>query len=156
MSNFYLDTIVKSPKFHSTNPINDIDLLEPNMKRKVLALLDESRKLGHPLYAFETYRSTDRQLLLYQRGVTKLKHVGVHHYGLACDLVQKDSNGNFSWEMDYKFLRTLAHNHQLIYGGDWHGFPDEVHCQWCAVRDQPNLFANKWYPKSDYNPYSNS
>jgi hypothetical protein len=44
---------------------------------------------------------------------TKLKTVGVHHYGLACDLV-KDIAGEPSWKGDFAFLGRLAKKHRLI------------------------------------------
>jgi len=64
---------------------------------------------------------------------TKLKTVGVHHYGLACDLV-KDIAGEPSWKGDFAFLGRLAKKHKMIWGGDWrspgarHEFVDSVAC----------------------------
>jgi hypothetical protein len=74
---------------------------------------------------------------------TQLRTVGVHHYGLACNLV-KDVSGSPSWKGDFKFLGKLAKKYQLIWGGDWGKpkvrtrFPDNVHLQRCAVKDQKN------------------
>lgn len=150
MGNFYQDVIVKDHRFHSVQPINDLMLLEPNMRRKVLAILDESKKQGHPLYVFETYRSTDRQLKLYEQGATQLKKVGVHHYGLACDLVQKNAKGEYDWNMNYNFLGMIAGNHGLVWGGSWR-FKDVVHVQWLKVGDQTKLFNGSFYPDNSYN-----
>ena len=86
------------------------------------------------LVAFETYRSQARQTKLFAQGATQLKTVGVHHYGLACDLV-KDIAGSPSWKGDFKFVGRLAKKYKLIWGGDWGRpgvrtrFPDEVHVQ---------------------------
>jgi hypothetical protein len=77
--------------------------------------------------------------------------VGVHHYGLACDLV-KDVAGQPSWKGDFKFLGKLAKKHKMIWGGDWgkpdvkHRFVDSVHVQRCTVARQRTLFAGTWYP----------
>ena len=85
----------------------------------------EAKALGHKLMVFETYRSQQRQEELFKQKKTKLKEVGVHHYGLACDLV-KDINGQPSWDGDFSFLGRLAKKHGLILGGDW-GTPDKPH-----------------------------
>jgi hypothetical protein len=37
---------------------------------------------------YETYRSRERQLALFNSGASKLRTIGVHHYGLACDIVR--------------------------------------------------------------------
>jgi hypothetical protein len=107
---------------------------------------------------YETYRSRQRQKLLFDRGATKLEQVGVHHYGLACDIV-KSVNGQPSWKGDFSFLGRLAKKHGLIWGGDWgrpgspNRFVDAVHVQRCAVARQKRLFAGTWYPDDSYNPY---
>jgi hypothetical protein len=70
-----------------------------------------------------------------------LKTIGVHHYGLACDLV-KDIFGTPSWKGDFKFLGKLAKKYDLVWGGGWGKpqvemrFLDNVHVQRCAVSDQ--------------------
>jgi D-alanyl-D-alanine carboxypeptidase len=107
---------------------------------------------------FETYRSEDRQLALFNQGATKLKTVGVHHYGLACDLV-KNINGEPSWKGDFGFLGKLAHANGMIWGGDWgdpggvHTFLDPDHVQRCTLRRQSALFAGTFYPDASYDPY---
>ena len=61
---------------------------------------------------FETnQKSGSRDLVLpgnkAAQTATQLKTVGVHHYGLACDLV-KDIGGSASWKVDFSFLGKLA------------------------------------------------
>jgi LAS superfamily LD-carboxypeptidase LdcB len=73
----------------------------------VLAIIADAAAAGIKLMAFETFRSQVRQTKLFQQKATKLKKVGVHHYGLACDLV-KDVAGQPSWKGDFKFLGKLA------------------------------------------------
>lgn len=108
---------------------------------------------------FETYRSQDRQLDLFDQGKSQLHTVGVHHYGLACDLV-RDVCGAPSWEGDFSFLRVIAQRHRLIWGGDWgtpcqpHKLYDAVHMQRCSVARQGALFRGEWYPDDDYDPYT--
>jgi D-alanyl-D-alanine carboxypeptidase len=80
-------------------------------------------------------------LRLFAQGATQLKTIGVHHYGLACDLV-RDNSGTPSWKGDFKFLGKLAKKYDLVWGGDWGKpqvktrFLDDVHVQRCAVSDQ--------------------
>src|SRR5207244_9857735 len=67
--------------------------------------------------------------------------LGVHHYGLACDIV-KDINGQPSWKGDFSILGQMAHAHRLIWGGDWgtptvhHSFIDSDHVQRCSIAKQ--------------------
>lgn len=159
MGNFYTDTIKKDPRFHSPDRCADLDLLEPNVKRKVLAILSDALTDGVEYMVFETYRSPARQLQLYHQGATKLRNVGVHGYGLACDIVKK-VNGQPSWDGSFSLLGRLAKGHNLVWGGDWghpekpHSFIDDDHVQWCSIAMQQGLFAGVWYPTGDYNPYN--
>lgn len=151
--NFFTDTIAKSPLFRSTHIINDVNMLEPVTRAAVQAILADAAAAGTPLMVFETYRSSERQQLLYDQGATQLRNVGVHHYGLAADLV-KNVGGQPSWKGSFDFLGVLAKKHGLIWGGDWgqpgihHGFIDADHVQHCTVAQQAGLFAGTWYPAS--------
>src|SRR5688572_21788238 len=158
MNNFYTCTIQKDVRFKSTSCINDPGLLEPVTRQKVFLIILQARALGLELMIFETYRSKERQEMLYQQGVTQLRSVGVHHFGLACDLVKR-VNGRASWEGDFSLLGQLAYANELIWGGDWGNpsvratFLDLAHVQRCAVAMQTSLFNLQWYPEADYNPY---
>jgi hypothetical protein len=161
MANFYTDVIKKDKRFKSTDRISDPDLLEPTTRKLVQAIVADARAHGIKLMIFETYRSPQRQMALYDQGATKLKKVGVHHYGLACDLV-KDINGQPSWKGDFSLLGHLAHEHGLIWGGDWgnpnikHSFIDDDHVQRCTIGRQAALFAGRWYPDANYDPYKDA
>jgi hypothetical protein len=158
VGNFYTDTIVPDLRFNSLAPINDTALLEPVIRRLIKQIVADAADEGIELIVFETYRSQQRQSKLFAQGATQLKNVGVHHYGIACDLV-KDISGSPSWKGDFKFLGKLAKKYQLIWGGDWGRpnvktrFSDNVHVQRCAVKDQKKLFTGSWYPPDNYNPY---
>jgi D-alanyl-D-alanine carboxypeptidase len=158
MGNFYTDMIRKDKRFKTTKPVADPKLLEPVTRDKVAQIIADAAKQGIKLMISETYRSQARQLHLFEQHATQLKKVGVHHYGLACDLV-KDVNGHPSWKGDFKFLRALAKKHGLIWGGDW-GRPnvkpklyDPYHVQRCTVARQKSLFNGTWYPDENYDPY---
>lgn len=155
METFYTDVIQKDPRFNSTARINDLALLDPVTRAAVQALMVDAEAAGQPLLVFETYRSGARQELLFTQKATKLKQVGVHHYGLAVDLV-KNLGGEPSWKGDFSFLRELSIKHGLVWGGDWgdpvspHSFRDLDHVQRCSVADQDKLFSGVWFPDANY------
>jgi len=156
--NFYTEVIAKDPRFHSTEPVHDLALLEPVTRAAVLAVIADAEADGIHLMAWETYRSKERQLMLYEQKATKLKNVGVHHYGLAGDFVRL-VKGKPSWEGDFSIILRLAMKHKLICGADWgqpkakHTFIDPGHVQRCSLARQNALFGGKWYPAADYDPY---
>jgi hypothetical protein len=157
MGNFYNDVIQKDSRFTCTSRIAALDLLEPVMRGLVCQIVAAAKHVGISLMVFETFRSQARQQELFDNGATKLRTVGVHHYGLACDIVRM-IGGEPSWKGDFAFLGELAHASGLIWGGDWgnpnikHSFVDAVHVQRCAIARQPALFAGTWYPDDAYNP----
>jgi len=159
MNTFYTNVIQKDPRFQSPARIADLDLLEPATRRLVEQVTDSAQKMGIALMVYETYRSQARQQQLFANGASKLATVGVHHYGLAADIV-RDVGGEPSWKGDFAFLGELAHASGLIWGGDWgnpnikHSFVDAVHVQRCTVARQAALFAGTWYPDETYNPYT--
>ncbi len=158
MSNFFTSVIQNDHRFTSVDRINDLALLEPVTRRLVQKIITNAKSMGIELMVFETYRSKARQEQFFNQGVTQLRKVGVHHYGLACDIV-KSINGEPSWKGDFSFLGQMAHAGKLIWGGDWgnpnipHSFIDVVHVQRCSLSKQPSLFNGDWYPSDEYNPY---
>jgi len=155
---FYTEVIQKSPLFHSVDIVNDIDMLEPTFRSKVSDLLNAAQAKNRPMMLFETYRSAERQQHLFDQKLTQLKDVGVHHYGLAADIVFLD-HGRPSYKGDYSFLGVLAEQFDLVWGGDWgtpqmhHSFRDLDHVQRIAVADQNKLFKGVWYPDASYDPF---
>lgn len=158
MANFYTDVIAHDARFDSTARIADASLLEPMTRQLVESLVASAHNMGIEVMIYETYRSQQRQQALFDNGATKLRTVGVHHYGLACDIVRA-VGGEPSWKGDFSFLGQLAHSSGLIWGGDWgapnlkHSFIDSVHVQRCTVARQGDLFSGNWYPDGSYNPY---
>jgi hypothetical protein len=157
---FYTDVLQKHPLFHTTKAVNDLALLEPVTRGAVLALIADAKALGHELRVIETYRSCERQALLFQRGATRLRNVGVHHYGLAVDLGLYVFGKYVGAAEPYRFLVDLCAKHGLISGLDWgqpnkpHDFIDAGHVQRVAVKDQPRLFAGSFYPTDAYSPHA--
>ncbi len=150
--------ISQDRRFDSVPRVNDPFLLEPATRKLVESIISAAQQMGIAIMIYETYRSQDRQQELFNQGATRLRAVGVHHYGLACDLVRV-VGGEPSWKGDFSFLGQLAQSSGLIWGGDWgapdikHSFVDSVHVQRCTVARQGDLFAGAWYPNDVYNPY---
>lgn len=161
MGNFYSDVICKDLRFASLTRVDDPSLLEPATRQLVQSLVLTAQQMGIEVMIYETYRSQARQQDLFNHSATKLRAVGVHHYGLACDIV-KVVGGEPSWKGDFSFLGHLAQSFGLIWGGDWgapnikHSFVDSVHVQRCTVARQGGLFAGTWYPDDTYNPYEDT
>lgn len=151
MTNFYVDVIQRDSRFHSPNAVNDMALLEPAFRAKVATLMAASKTAGIELRVTETYRSCERQQQLFAQGLTQLRTVGVHHYGLAADFC-KIVGGQAVYDGDWTFLCRLAAALDLVAGGDWgepdkpHSFRDWDHVQGCTVAEQTGLFAGTWYP----------
>ena len=153
MGNFYTDVIKKDARFTSTASCRDMALLEPAFRQKVMDLMAASSAAGTPLMVTETYRSSQRQTMLFNQGATQLKTVGVHHYGLACDFA-KVVGGEPSWGGSWTFMQALCAAQGIVWGGDWgtpsqpHTFHDWDHVQGCTVAQQAVLFAGTWYPSA--------
>ena len=122
---FYTDVLQKDSRFHSTTPIRDPALLEPVTRAAVAAIIADAKAEGIELMILETYRSQELQQIYFTRGATQLRTVGVHHYGLACDLGIVVA-GQVNWKADYSILGRLAAKHDLVWGGDW-GDPADPH-----------------------------
>jgi hypothetical protein len=158
MDSFYTDVIARDARFRSAARVSDASLLEPATRQLVGRLVTASKQMGIDVMVFETYRSQERQQALFECGATKLRTVGLHHYGLACDIVRA-VGGEPCWKGDFTFLGQLAQSCGLIWGGDWgapqikHSFVDSVHVQRCTVARQGDLFSGVWYPDESYNPY---
>jgi hypothetical protein len=120
MNDFYNDVITKDPRFQSLDRVADINLLAPATRQKVQNLMAAAKKNGIELAIYETYRSQQRQLELFKQGHSKLRTVGGHHYGLACDLF-RFSKGDPNRQENYILLGQLAHANGLVWGGDWCG-----------------------------------
>ena len=162
MGSFFDDTIRKSKWFGLDNFVcKDMAMLEPGTRAAVTAVMDEAKELGVDLRVLETYRSQRRQARLFKQGATKLKVVGCHGYGVAVDF-GVFVNGKYQEKNGpYVFLRKLARKHGLVSGQDWGrartgSFVDSGHVQRVPVWRQNALFAGKWYPPADYDPYEDS
>lgn len=152
---FYTEVIMRDPRFNSTIPIRDLALLEPVTRDAIVKIMAYAKQAGVDLCVLETYRSQALQSEYFSRGATQLQTVGVHHYGLACDLGVV-IGGQVNWKANYNILGGYAKTFGLVWGGDWgtpdnpHSFRDYDHVQRIAVADQDKLFAGTWYPAPNY------
>ena len=155
---FYTDVIQKSPLYGTVKPCDDLSLLEPVTRVAVLAIIADAKAEGVEFRVLETYRSQALQQHYFQTGATHLRQVGVHHYGLACDLGMFVDGKMVEDGTKYGLLRFLAEKHGLISGGDWgtptlpHSFRDYDHVQRVTLARQNDLFAGRWYPDGAYRP----
>lgn len=68
--------------------VSDINLLTPQMKERVVALLSDVVTDRLPLRVFETLRRIERQEWLFAKGYSKAKGAnGPHPWGLAVDII---------------------------------------------------------------------
>lgn len=154
---FYTEIIMPDHRFHSLAVCNDLALLEPVTRAAVQAIVTEAAAAGQPVMVFETFRSQERQDQVFAAGASSTRNAGVHHMGLAADIVRA-VGGQPSWKGDFTFLRGLAIRHGMVWGGDWgnstirHPFVDADHVQRVTLADQPRLFAGTWYPDETYQP----
>lgn len=111
IANHYISRIITSDRYLSPNPVRDTYLLFPPFK----TLLDElitlyTQNSNDEIYILETYRSNTLQLAYYNRGASKIRSNGMHHYGIAVDLVRGKSGKYLDYKLNYVLLRKLANN----------------------------------------------
>lgn len=160
-TNFYTSVILRDQRFASTEPCKDPLLLEPGTRAAVYAMAKDAAAAGHELRILETYRSQTRQHQLYLDHLSELSRVGVHGYGLACDLALYRDGKYDPDGAHYDFMEALARRHGMVSGIDWghpggpsKGFKDYDHVQRVPIWRQNALFAGAWYPGVIYDPYA--
>jgi hypothetical protein len=163
MGNFYSDVIQNDPRYDSDDVgtvVKDMNLLEPGTRAAVQHMIEMAAAHGHVLKVAETYRSQTRQEYLYEKGLTKLRRVGCHGYGVAADL-QLFVNGRYDPDGEhYQFMHGMAVLLKLVSGQGWgtahqpHSFTDWDHVQRVPLFRQNQLFAGHWYPPVVYDPYA--
>ncbi|MBI1170222.1 hypothetical protein GC209_02380 [bacterium] len=99
---------------------NDLHPLHPVVRQAVGNVMADIEAAGLPFRVFESFRSPERQRLLYAQGrtspgpiVTKAKPwTSYHQYGLAADFVLF-VNGNWSWETGGAFADHWTRLHEI-------------------------------------------
>jgi peptidoglycan L-alanyl-D-glutamate endopeptidase CwlK len=113
--------------------------LHPKVADAISAVLTEAKARGMNVGLHMGLRTIEEQDALYAKGrtipgsiVTKAQGgFSWHNYGLAVDIVFKDSKGNWTWDdsLDWDSLGLLGKMFGLEWGGDWTAFPDLPHFQ---------------------------
>ncbi len=111
---------------------NSLSSLVPEMKQKVMNVIDFLKIHNIPLELFETGRTLDRQKVLKAKGYSKTLK-SKHLTGEAADFVVY-LDGKWSWDYDrykicYVMFGTVAKHFGLEWGGDWRTFKDYPHVQ---------------------------
>lgn len=147
---WYEENIKKHPQYASMKVVSDLDILYPPFAFCILKTFATARKEGLRVCIYETYRSQERQMSLFNQGVSKIKTNGMHHFGVATDIVFLDEKNNPSWDEknDWKRLGEIGKELKLIWGGDWPW--DKPHFQLipATVSEQAKIIKGE-YPQYD-------
>lgn len=110
ITDHYLQKILTSDKFLSPGVVSDVDLLVPSFASKVELLRKEYIEYHKSVpVIYESFRSDVRQLQCFQSGASKIKTAGMHHFGVAVDIIALDSNNKPSWNiLNYFDLHRYA------------------------------------------------
>ncbi|WP_111732835.1 M15 family metallopeptidase [Roseovarius amoyensis] len=114
-----------------------------------LSLQKEFERRGYPMFAFEFYRSDERQQALYVKGVTKARGAqSAHNWGCAVDIVHCERFWDLTpkeWGVIGAIGKEVARkrNLQVVWGGDW-DFYDPAHWQLAHWRDVRNLWEDRF------------
>ena len=114
-----------------TERYNGLGLLYPPFKARLLRGLELAQQANIPVKIFETFRTRERQAMLYAQGRTTEGNIVTnakpgftyHNYGIAADLVMY-IDGQWTWrpldlyESLVKYM-TLQGLESLSHKGDW-------------------------------------
>jgi len=148
--NWYNNKIKAHPNYNSKKLTVDIDILYPPFAFLVIKTFALSRSEKLRICIYETYRSQGRQLDLFNQGKTKLSTNGMHHFGVATDIVFLNEKSQPSWDGKYNWKRLgeIGKSLGLTWGGDW-GW-DNAHFQFIPVKAQAKIVSTN-YPTYDLN-----
>jgi peptidoglycan L-alanyl-D-glutamate endopeptidase CwlK len=133
---------------------NELGLLAPRMKERVLLTIEDCHRDGLDAIPYETYREHRTAVAYYARGRTQIpprtivtnapnELYGWHGYGLACDIISasKEWSVGYSW---FEHMARIAKSHGLKWGGDW-THPDLPHIQWGPCKASPSDEARRLF-----------
>ena len=109
--------------------------LNPEFQKIIYQLLKKAHSESLNVYEFSGFRSFEEQNKLYNKipRVTKARGgMSWHNYGLAVDIVFKDSRRRWSWanKHNWKRLGEIGKELGLFWGGDFRSFSDRPHFQY--------------------------
>lgn len=148
--NWYQEKIRQYRDYLSTKRIVDTRILYLPFAFALLKLFARACAAGLRVCIFETYRSQERQLELFNQKRTQLKKNGMHHFGIATDIVFRDERNQPIWNGNWDALGQIGRNLGLFWGGDWTAFVDKPHFQLVrATLEEQAKVINGQYPPYD-------
>lgn len=150
--NWHQEKIKKHPQCTNTQLVSDVDILYPPFALAILKIFAKAREAGLGICIYETYRAQERQLELFDKGKTKLKSNGMHHFGVATDIVFFNDKKWPSWDATHPWSRLgeFGKSLGLYWGGDWEDFRDLPHFQLIkATSAEQAKIVNGEYPAYD-------
>lgn len=114
--------------------------LHPKLMEAISATLNEAKARGLTVAVNSGLRTAEEQELLYAKGRTVPGDIVTngrayeswHNYGLAADIVFKDSKGNWTWnkkDSEWEELGKIGELFGMEWGGRWPRFKDMPHFQ---------------------------
>lgn len=147
---WYKDRIQQYEHYRFLQVVSDVKPLYPGFAFLILKLFINAYKEGLRICIFETYRSQERQLDLFNKEKTKLKKNGMHHFGVAADVVFRTEKNYPTWEGEWSKLGQIGRDLGLYWGGDWESFRDCPHFQLIpALWEEQIKIVNDEYPQYD-------
>jgi hypothetical protein len=134
--------IEKLPYLHTTAIINDISCLYPPFRDKVMLVQQKAKEQGLPHRVFETYRSDERQAIVYPGHHL---NINVHHVLIATDFVPYVEPHGWTWDrpqQEWEAFGALVESLGLTWGGRWRSIIDCPHIQGVSVADQADLLKH--------------
>jgi peptidoglycan L-alanyl-D-glutamate endopeptidase CwlK len=115
------------------------DALQPDVRERCLMLIIRMNELGKSVYLSEGFRTAFRQDDLYAQGRNKSGPIitqarglqSYHNYGLAFDLIFQGYDWNPPSSEWWEILGREGKALGLTWGGDWQGFRDLPHFEYC-------------------------
>lgn len=137
--------------------MNKVTGLHPKLADNLSAFLNEAKARGMVVGMHMGLRTWEEQDALYAKGRTTPGSIVTnapggmswHNYGLAVDIVFKDSKGSWTWNeaLDWDALGTCGKAFGFTWGGDWTKFPDLPHFQMTgkipSVREAQKILTEK-------------
>lgn len=119
-------------------PSRDIDQLLPTVREQAMLALSECKKRGIDIFVTQTYRSSDYQHKLFKEGKTRLDGgKGMHEFRVALDIA---CNGKELYnKATLQAAASIFKKYGFIWGGDWTGFVDMPHFQYCTLVQQNKI-----------------
>lgn len=133
--------VVKQEIVFRNGMVNELSVLHPAFRNKVILFLSECHRQGIELRILETYRTPQRQDSLKRRGKSMLSGGrSKHQHYLAIDVVPI-VNGKLKWHDRrlWSKIGAIGQSYGLKWGGRWRRLYDPGHFEYDCLLDQIHL-----------------